>query len=107
MPFAASLAAIAQLGERQTEDLEVSGSIPGLGMHFFHWAQTKKISGAKNVIQKRKNVAKVFVGVLGLSRIGWAFEKESIPQVSGHLGSFLMTYDANQVGTFWGACLLI
>ena len=26
-----SLAAIAQLGERQTEDLEVSGSIPGLG----------------------------------------------------------------------------
>ena len=31
-----SKAAIAQLGERQTEDLEVPGSIPGLGIlaHF-------------------------------------------------------------------------
>jgi hypothetical protein len=27
-------AAIAQLGERQTEDLKVPGSIPGLGIHF-------------------------------------------------------------------------
>ena len=27
-------AAIAQLGERQTEDLEVPGSIPGLGSYF-------------------------------------------------------------------------
>ena len=36
MPFAASLAAIAQLGERQTEDLEVSGSIPGLGIENFY-----------------------------------------------------------------------
>ena len=27
-------AAIAQLGERQTEDLEVPGSIPGFGMLF-------------------------------------------------------------------------
>ena len=26
-------AAIAQLGERQTEDLKIPGSIPGLGMH--------------------------------------------------------------------------
>ena len=26
------IAAIAQLGERQTEDLEVPGSIPGLGI---------------------------------------------------------------------------
>ena len=35
-PFAASngniSAAIAQLGERQTEDLKVPGSIPGLGI---------------------------------------------------------------------------
>ena len=28
-------AAIAQLGERQTEDLKVPGSIPGLGMQFY------------------------------------------------------------------------
>ena len=34
MPHAHDLqAAIAQLGERQTEDLEVPGSIPGLGMN--------------------------------------------------------------------------
>ena len=31
---AASQAAIAQLGERQTEDLKVPGSIPGLGICF-------------------------------------------------------------------------
>ena len=30
-PGAIPLAAIAQLGERQTEDLKVPGSIPGLG----------------------------------------------------------------------------
>ena len=30
-----SLAAIAQLGERQTEDLKVPGSIPGGGRLFF------------------------------------------------------------------------
>ena len=30
-----SLAAIAQLGERQTEDLKVPGSIPGGGKLFF------------------------------------------------------------------------
>ena len=29
--FIATVAAIAQLGERQTEDLEVPGSTPGLG----------------------------------------------------------------------------
>ena len=29
------MAAIAQLGERQTEDLKVPGSIPGLGMFLF------------------------------------------------------------------------
>ena len=28
------MAAIAQLGERQTEDLKVPGSIPGLGIQF-------------------------------------------------------------------------
>ena len=31
-PARASLAAIAQLGERQTEDLKVPGSIPGGGI---------------------------------------------------------------------------
>ena len=32
--FTDSQAAIAQLGERQTEDLKVAGSIPGLGNFF-------------------------------------------------------------------------
>ena len=32
--FAGATAAIAQLGERQTEDLKVPGSIPGLGIFF-------------------------------------------------------------------------
>ena len=32
---ASALAAIAQLGERQTEDLKVPGSIPGLGICSF------------------------------------------------------------------------
>ena len=34
--FLASRAAIAQLGERQTEDLKVPGSIPGLGNGALH-----------------------------------------------------------------------
>ena len=33
--FSMNLAAIAQLGERQTEDLKVPGSIPGGGTTFF------------------------------------------------------------------------
>jgi hypothetical protein len=32
-----SIAAIAQLGERQTEDMKVAGSIPGLGMILRRW----------------------------------------------------------------------
>ena len=38
-------AAIAQLGERQTEDLEVPGSIPGLGS-FFGRASYKSCNNA-------------------------------------------------------------
>ena len=34
--MAALHTAIAQLGERQTEDLKVPGSIPGLGNDFMH-----------------------------------------------------------------------
>ena len=34
-PLYSTLAAIAQLGERQTEDLKVPGSIPGGGKLFF------------------------------------------------------------------------
>ena len=42
-PYILEVAAIAQMGERQTEDLKVPGSIPGLGIfssslfsYFFH-----------------------------------------------------------------------
>ena len=34
--MAALHTAIAQLGERQTEDLKIPGSIPGLGNDFMH-----------------------------------------------------------------------
>ena len=30
--------------------------------------------------------------------MGWAFEKESIPQVWDDLESFLTSYDANKIG---------
>ena len=40
-------AAIAQLGERQTEDLKVPGSIPGLGMSF---AQQVRLCQRKQVV---------------------------------------------------------
>ena len=40
-----SEAAIAQLGERQTEDLEVPGSIPGFGIILFScWRHAKGIA---------------------------------------------------------------
>ena len=35
VPYRISCAAIAQLGERQTEDLKVPGSIPGGGKYIF------------------------------------------------------------------------
>jgi|SaaInl59LU_5_DNA_1037362.scaffolds.fasta_scaffold26383_1 hypothetical protein len=39
--FQCKHAAIAQLGERQTEDLKVPGSIPGLGR--LHFARARKV----------------------------------------------------------------
>ena len=63
-------AAIAQLGERQTEDLKVPGSIPGGGNDFFLYAHIKchvsvaqwithpspkgKIAGSNPVRDKRR-----------------------------------------------------
>ena len=38
-----SKASLAQLGERQTEDLKVPGSIPGGGTHIFYFTHTKYI----------------------------------------------------------------
>ena len=41
------MAAIAQLGERQTEDLKVPGSIPGLGMlHAGRWGVNAALRAA-------------------------------------------------------------
>ena len=39
-------AAIAQLGERQTEDLKVPGSIPGLGIYLVQMLRRTRVSGA-------------------------------------------------------------
>ena len=46
-----TLAAIAQLGERQTEDLKVPGSIPGGGKFFFDYKGISKAN--KKVIHSR------------------------------------------------------
>ena len=70
--------------------------------HASHCATLLTTSKPINAAIGRKKFAKIFVGELGWSRIGWAFEKESIPQVSSHLESFCMTYDANQIGAIWG-----
>ena len=58
-------AAIAQLGERQTEDLNVPGSIPGLGTNIYmyvcecvlHWIPPER-SGSGDLGQQRERVAK-------------------------------------------------
>ena len=42
-------AAIAQLGERQTEDLEVPGSIPGLGIFEDHHMEMRSRCGSRGV----------------------------------------------------------
>ena len=55
-----SHAAIAQLGERQTEDLKVPGSIPGLGTNIYicmcvsvlHWIPPER-SGSSELRQQR------------------------------------------------------
>ena len=62
-----SHAAIAQLGERQTEDLKVPGSIPGLGTNIYiymyvcecvlHWIPRER-SGPGDLGQQRERVAK-------------------------------------------------
>ena len=40
------MAAIAQLGERQTEDLKVPGSIPGLGNEALHANNSSVVNAA-------------------------------------------------------------
>ena len=54
IPFAN--AAIAQLGERQTEDLEVPGSIPGLGTYIF-FSTTNQLQPYNVVIGLRLGTA--------------------------------------------------
>ena len=44
-----SSAAIAQLGERQTEDLKVPGSIPGLGIFRHHHMQMSSRCGSRGL----------------------------------------------------------
>ena len=57
-PFRAR-AAIAQLGERQTEDLKVPGSIPGLGTYFALLLSLASVSRS-NLNAKHTRVQKVF-----------------------------------------------
>ena len=49
------LAKIAQLGERQTEDLKVPGSIPGFNiMHSWHLPSVLKQGGTRLIFQPGK-----------------------------------------------------
>ena len=43
-------AAVAQLGERQTEDLKVPGSIPGLGIFSHYFLHILSVSNRKNIL---------------------------------------------------------
>ena len=54
-------AAVAQLGERQTEDLKVPGSIPGLGIFFsfFHF-----LISQQNTVLNRYYVAVYFTTIM-------------------------------------------
>ena len=52
------LAAIAQLGERQTEDLKVPGSIPGGGMYSF--AASRVLCASRHPRRARSPYAKCF-----------------------------------------------
>ena len=56
IPFV-RLAAIAQLGERQTEDLKVPGSIPGGGIVFFCFSLARRIlkDNEKKHLQRDSN----------------------------------------------------
>ena len=56
----------------------------------------------KNNALGRKNVAIFFLGGVRLSKIGWAFEKESIPQVSSRLDSFFASYHESNLELFGG-----
>ncbi len=51
-------AVIAQLGERQTEDLKVPGSIPGRGIFYQPSLTTEKISFKQKVQKTYANEAK-------------------------------------------------
>ena len=51
--FLYSLAAIAQLGERQTEDLKVPGSIPGGGIFLFLFFLYKKLMFFQTELSKK------------------------------------------------------
>ena len=55
--FVYNLAAIAQLGERQTEDLKVPGSIPGGGIVFFCFSLTRRMlkDNEKKHLQRDSN----------------------------------------------------
>ena len=65
--------------------------------------KSKFFQRSKKIVLKRKKVAKIFVGESGWSKIDWAYEKKSIPQVSTGLDAFLMTYDVNKIGAMKGS----
>jgi hypothetical protein len=51
---------IAQLGERETEDLEVPGSIPGHGILFTDYVRDRQLNGASSVCTRHSIVLAEF-----------------------------------------------
>ncbi len=74
-----SVAAIAQLGERQTEDLEVPGSIPGFGIFIISfWFIKVNPYGLIEALQREQvddasiAIPKVFEPIMWFLRAGWS-----------------------------------
>ena len=76
-------AAIAQLGERQTEDLKVPGSIPGGGTFFFVTLSQNKIYnfGPLCVLSNSSKSSIILVGVVGNISACHADARGSIPRL--------------------------
>ena len=92
-------AAIAQLGERQTEDLKVPGSIPGGGYFFFLLFVTKQIHnfGPLCVLSNSSKSSIILVGVVGNISACHADARGSIPR----LGVFFLVYLKNEKNCSW------
>ena len=76
------VAAIAQLGERQTEDLEVPGSIPGLGIFSVQWSIS--LPGAVELIFASRANGRV---------AQWIRRRSSEPKIAGSSPAVVIVFN--------------